>query len=76
MGFCFRLVVAFGLIGLAWQPSAMAQSSGVVASFSNLLIGVSVLLAAVSFVFVMIKIARLIDVLIERFDKDSASSGR
>ncbi len=70
MGFCFKLLAAFGLIGLAWQPSAMAQSSGVVANFSNLLIGVSVLLAAV------IKIARLIDVLIDRFDKESASSDR
>jgi len=76
MGFCFKLVAAFGLIGLAWQPSAMAQSSGVVANFSNLLIGVSVLLAALRFVFVMIKIARLIDVLIDRFDKESAASDR
>jgi len=70
-------MATFGLIGLAWQPRVMAQSSGVVANFSNVLIGVSVLLAAVSFVLVMVKVARLIDVLIDRLDgKESASSDR
>ena len=54
----------------AWQVEGWAQSDGgLVASFSNLLIGVSVLLAAVSFVFVMLKVARLIDVLAERRDQ-------
>lgn len=60
------LMVALG----TWQVEGFSQTSGgLVASFSNVIIGVSVLLAAVSFVLVMLKVARLLDVLADRFDK-------
>jgi len=62
---------------LLWGRAAFAQSSGeMVSSFNGLLIGVSVLLVAVSFVFVMVKFARLIDVVSERFSHHQDASSK
>lgn len=57
------------------QTNAFAQAaSGLVTSFNNLLIGVSALLVAVSFVFVMVKVAHLIELISARYEaRDSAS---
>lgn len=74
-----RLTIKLMGMSFAWvwflQANAFAQAAGgLVTSFNNLLIGVSVLLVAVSFVFVMLKVARLIDLICARYEaRDSTS---
>lgn len=66
-----RLSKWFGFLG-AWiilaEQVGFAQSQSLVHNFGNVLIGVSALLASVSFVFVMLKAARLIDLFINRME--------
>jgi len=62
---------------LSWGHAAFAQGTGETASsFNGLLIGVSALLVAVSFVFVMVKFAHLIDVVSERFSNHQDVSSK
>jgi|GEM_PF-6251344 len=73
----FRRAGSVWAVLLWWGRAAFAQSSGeMVSSFNGLLIGVSVLLVAVSFVFVMVKFARLIDVVSERFSNHQDVSSK
>jgi hypothetical protein len=54
---------------LTGEHVAFAQDSqALVSTLTTMLIGVSVLLIAVSFVFVMTKLARLVDLFIERLN--------
>jgi len=56
---------------LLFEQLAFAQSQSLVYNFGNVLIGVSALLAAVGFVFVMLKAARLIDLFINRIEEQN-----
>lgn len=59
-----------------WAVPARAQqvgSSDLVHSFSQFLVGVSVLLIAVGFLIVLVKAARLLDLLIKRYEDERPS---
>ncbi len=61
---------------ILFEQLAFAQSQSLVHNFGNVLIGVSALLASVSFVFVMLKAARLIDLFISRMEQQDQESER
>jgi len=59
-----------------WAVPARAQeagSSGLVNSFSQFLVAVSVLLVAVGFLVVLVKAVRLLDLLIARYEDERPS---
>lgn len=59
-----------GIAWTLWSWSARAQVEGsAVYGFGQFLVGVSVLLIAVGLIFVLLKLARLIDVLIAYYEE-------
>jgi len=73
----FKCMGSIWAASLWWAQTSFAQDSGaMVSSFNGLLIGVSALLVAVRFVFVMVKFAHLIDVVSDRLSSRREESSQ